>query len=306
MAESLDRLVCVISSVRPAGRSRQFLSIKVQRRTLFWDGLMWVVALFVFGGFLLMLFDLMRGGASAVTVEFLTESPRLSGRAGGIFPILVATFGIVGIATLVAPPIALGAALFLFSQVREKSGYGVILGATLDTLAATPSIVFGLFGHVLFCEIFGFGYSILSGGLTLAAMVLPLLVRAVEQALRTIPLTTRMAASGLGLSQTTALIHVFLPAARRSLAAAWVLGLGRAFAETAALIFTSGYVARMPHSVFDSARSLSIHVLDLAMNVPGGDKNAAASALVLAGILGILSWVVLRLDDSLNHGTVRA
>jgi phosphate transport system permease protein len=103
-------------------------------------------------------------------------------------------------------------------------------------LASVPSIVLGLFGNAFFCVTLGLGFSILSGGLTLACMVLPILIRSVEEGLRTVPHEYRLFAASLGLSHSTTLINLLLPAAFPSLAAGLILGIGRAIAETAALI----------------------------------------------------------------------
>ena len=167
--------------------------------------------------------------------------------------------------------------------------------SSLHRSSGVPSIVFGLFGNAFFCKTLGLGFSILSGGLTLACMVLPILIRSTEEGFRAVPTGYRLSAAALGLSRTTTLFHLLLPAAVPGLLVGLVLGMGRAIAETAALIFTSGYVDRMPESLLDSGRALSIHIFDLSMNVSGGDANAYASALVLIVLLlainGTASWL---------------
>jgi phosphate transport system permease protein len=155
--------------------------------------------------------------------------------------------------------------------------------------------VFGLFGNVFFAEVLGLGLSILSGGLTLACMVLPILIRATQQGLRSVPNEYRQAAAALGISRLAVLWRVLLAAAMPGIAAGLLLGIGRAIAETAALIFTSGYVTRMPDSLFDSGRALSVHIYDLALNVPGGEANAYATALVLVIFILLLNAAVFAL-----------
>ena len=145
-----------------------------------------------------------------------------------------------------------------------------------------PSIVFGLFGNAFFCVALGLGFSILSGGLTLACMILPLMIRATEEGLRAVPQELRLGAAALGLGPAAVFWRLLLPVALPGLAVGLVLGMGRALAETAALLFTSGYVDRMPTSLLDSGRALSIHVYDLAMNVAGGEPRAYATALILS------------------------
>src|SRR5262249_39987706 len=143
-----------------------------------------------------------------------------------------------------------------------------------------------------------------SGGLTLACMVLPLLIRSTEEGFRAVPYEYRLGAAALGLSRTSTLFRLLLPAAVPGLAVGLVLGIGRALAETAAMIFTSGYVDRMPESLMDSGRSLSIHIFDLSMNVSGGDPNAYASALVLVVLLLTINWTASRLADRWLHRKV--
>jgi len=224
-------------------------------------------------------------GAGRLSWGFLTESPRDVGRAGGILPILVSTLALLAVAMGAAVPVGLGSAVLLSESAHRRERFGALVRRGLDALAAVPSIVFGLFGNALFCHLLGLGFSILSGGLTLACMALPLVIRSTEQALRAVPVERRHAAAALGLSRATTLRAVLLPAAAPGVAVGLVLGIGRALAETAALIFTSGYVMRMPESWLDSGRALSVHVYDLSMNVPGGDRNAYATALVLVALL---------------------
>jgi phosphate transport system permease protein len=116
-------------------------------------------------------------------------------------------------------------------------------------------------------------------------MVLPLFVRSAEEGLRAVPSEYRMGAAALGMSQASTLLRITLPCAVPGLLVGLVLGVGRAIAETAALLFTSGYVDRMPRSLLDSGRALSIHIYDLAMNVTGAEKNAYSTALVLVAML---------------------
>lgn len=258
----------------------------------------WSAAAVVFAAFAWILGDLVWAGASELSWSFLVDAPERAGLGGGIGPMLVSTLGILSVCLVTAVPIGLGAALYLTEFAREDGTRGGFVRASLDVLAGVPSIVFGLFGNALFCVAFGLGFSILSGGLTLACMVLPLLVRSIELGLRAVPDDYRLAGAALDLSRPRMFAHVLLPAAAPGIVGGLLLGVGRALAETAALIFTSGYVARTPESLLDSGRALSVHVYDLAMNVPGGDKRAYASALVLVLVLLVVNlvstWLVER------------
>jgi phosphate transport system permease protein len=177
----------------------------------------------------------------------------------------------------------------LAEYTSPRDAFGRLVRRSLDVLAGVPSIVFGLFGNAFFCIWLGMGFSILSGGLTLACMALPILIRATEEGFRAVPGEHRLGAAALGMTRTRTLFSLLLPAATPGLMVGLVLGFGRAIAETAALIYTSGYVDRMPESLFDSGRSLSMHIYDLSMNVSGGEPNAYASALILVGILLVVN-----------------
>ncbi len=249
---------------------------------------MWGTVAVVLGVMGWVVADLLAHGWQRLSWEFLTTEPRRSGRAGGIAPILVSTGLILACCLAVVMPTGLAAAVLL---AQSKSRAAGLIRLSLDVLAGAPSIVLGLFGFAFFCKVLGLGFSILSGGLTLACMCLPLVVRIAESGIRAVPAEQVAGAAALGLSRWTTLRTLILPAAAPALGAAVALGIGRALAETAALIFTSGYVDRMPSSLMDSGRALTVHIYDLAMNVPGGDASAAAAALVLLSILVIIDLV---------------
>jgi len=245
----------------------------------------YVSVLFVTVVFFWILSDLIWNGFKNLSWSFVSLSPRDAGRAGGIFSIIVSTLLILAICLCVSLPLGLGAAVFLAEFTSATNILGRCIRCSLDILAGVPSIVFGLFGSAFFCVYLNMGFSILSGGLTLACMILPLLIRATEEGLRSVPETYRLGAHALGMSQTRILFSIILPMATPGLIVGLILGIGRAMAETAALIFTSGYVDRMPSSLMDSGRALSVHIYDLSMNVAGGEPNAYTTALVLIIIL---------------------
>ncbi len=239
--------------------------------------------------------DILWHGLRHLSWTFLTAAPEDAGRSGGIGPILVSTLLLLGVCLGVSLPLGLGTAILLSEFTEPNHWFGRLVRRSLDMLAGVPSIVFGLFGNAFFSVLLGMGFSILSGGLTLACMVLPILIRSIEEGLCAIPREYRFGAASLGISRTSTLIQLLLPAAMPSLVAGFILGLGRAVAETAALIYTSGYVDRLPTSLLDSGRSLSLHIFDLSMNVPGGDRNAYTAATVLVLLLflinGTATWI---------------
>jgi phosphate transport system permease protein len=231
----------------------------------------WGAAASVVMAFGWLMFDLVTAGAGSIDWSFLTQAPLRSGREGGISTILVSTLLILGVCLAFAMPLGLGTAILLSEFARGGDRLGHWIRVSLDVLAGVPSIVFGLFGNAFFCLFLGMGFSILSGGLTLACMALPILIRSIELSLRAVPDDYRIAGAALDLSQTRLVFHILLPAAAPGVVAGLLLGIGRALAETAALIFTSGY---------------------------GGETHAYASALVLIALLlsinMVATWLVGR------------
>ncbi len=222
--------------------------------------------------------------------HLLWQAPARAGRAGGLSSILVATGAIVAIGLLLAAPLGIAAAVAL-SEARSR--WADVVRTSLDLLAGAPSIVLGLVGLLLFGDLLGLGYSLATGGLTLALMVLPLVIRFAEVGIRSAPAEQRAAAAALALSRWTTLRRIVLPAALPSLAAAITLSIGRALAETAALVFTAGGSDRMPTSWADPGRTLAVHIYDVALNVAGGDASAAAAAVVLLAILLVVQVALI-------------
>ncbi len=245
-----------------------------------------------------LVWDIVRLGWSSVSWMFVSTEPINSGRSGGILPILLSTSWILAIALATAVPLGLGTAIWLAEYQNQDSTTrrGRWIRLCLDTLAGVPSIVFGLFGYAFFCVYLGFGYSILAGGLTLACMILPLFIRICEDGLRAVSSDWRRAGAALGMSHARVLWSVLLPAATPALIAGLMLSIGRASAETAALLFTSGYVSRSPEGVLDSGRALSVHIYDLTMNVTGGNSAAYATAFVLMLLIILIHGITLLLS----------
>lgn len=256
--------------------------------TLFTLGI-WFAALAVAATFSWLLWDVVVQGWHKLSWEFLSTAPKRSGREGGIAPMIVSTLWILLVAIVFVVPFALGCAIWLAEFTPRNNRWGRAFSLTLDILAGVPSIVFGLFGYAFFCGYLGLGFSILSGGLTLACMMLPILIRTTESALVAVSDDWRRAGAALGMSRFNLLRKMLLPYAAPAITAGLLLAIGRATAETAALIFTSGYVDRMPSDLSDSGRALSVHIYDLGMNVLGGDQAAYATALVLIGLIIIIN-----------------
>ncbi len=267
--------------------------------------IIWGAVLLVVSVLLWMLGDVALKGFSHLSWAFLIEEPSNAGRAGGIAPMLLSTGLILSVALLVALPLGLGVAVWLSEFSRQDQRTAQFTRLSLDVLAGVPSIVYGLFGNAFFSIYLGLGFSILSGGFTLACMILPILIRTCERGLSAINDDWRKGALALGMSRSAAIWHILLPASAPAVVAGLMLGLGRATAETAALIFTSGYVDRIPTSLLDSGRALAVHIYDLSMNVTGGDHAAYASALTLMVFIVLVNWLAQCLTDRWFSNRIR-
>lgn len=256
-----------------------------------------IAAALGFGLFAWIVWDLVRLGLPEISWDFLTGEVEDAGRSGGIAPLLLSTLWILACCLALVIPLGTGCALWLSEFVRRGSTVARLVTGAVDLLAGVPSIVFGLFGMVFFAQTLGLGFSILSGGLTLACMILPLLVRTTLSALSSLPADLRPASAALGLSKTTTTFRLLLPAALPGIVVGITLGIGRALSETAALLFTSGYSTRAPGSVLDSGRALSVHIYDLALNVANGAPMASSSALVLLTLIFVVNSFAVTLSE---------
>jgi phosphate transport system permease protein len=244
--------------------------------------------------------DLVRMAWPRLGWDLLTQPLQRAGRAGGIAGILASTGLVLAVCWAVAAPLGLGAA---WALARSRARWTTAVRTSLDILAGLPSILLGLFGLLVFGDALGLGFSIASGGLTLACMILPTVVRVADAAFRAVPAHLLANAAALGLSESTTLLRLVLPAAAPGLLAAVALGTGRALAETAALVFTAGASDRMPSALTDPGRTLAVHIYELAMNVAGGNASAAASAVVLVAALACIQAGSALLFSRLRTGT---
>lgn len=246
-------------------------------------------------------FDIAWQGLGQINLAYLTEAPRHSGRAGGVFPILVSTVLVLAIAVAVALPVSLTIALYVTEFLSSASRLSQLFRASMLILASVPSIAFGLFGSAFFAQFLGLGTSLLTGGLTLAVMIIPICAFAFEDVFRLLPAGYRNGAYALGAGKARFIFCIMIPACAPEIITVVLLGTGRALAETAALLFTCGYSDRMPESLFDPGRVLSVHIYDLAMSIPGGDQKAAASAILLIGLFLMISSVGLYFSKKTSH-----
>ena len=181
-----------------------------------------------------------------------------------LLPALVNTVYKAVISLVIAVPIGIGSAIYLVEYAGRGNKFVEIIRITAETLSGIPSIVYGLFGSLFFVKFMGIGLSMLSGALTLSIMILPLIMRSSEEALLAVPMSYREGSFGLGAGKLRTVFKIVLPSAIPGILSGVILGIGRIVGESAALIFTAGTVAEVATSVFDSTRTLSVHMYTIS------------------------------------------
>ena len=217
---------------------------------------------------------------SLFALEYNTENVSL-------FPAIINTISITFLSLLIAAPLSICTAIYLVEYAKRGNRLVGIIRMTAETLSGIPSIVYGLFGMLFFVTAVGFGYSLLSGALTLSIMILPLIMRTTEEALLAVPDTYREASFGLGAGRLRTVFTIVLPSAVPGILAGVILAIGRVVGETAALIYTAGTVADIPSSIMGSGRTLAIHMWALSSEGLYTNQAYATAVVLLVTVLAI-------------------
>lgn len=218
-----------------------------------------------------------------------------------MFPALVDTVLMVIMALAVATPLGVFAAVYLVEYASRGNKLVSLVRVTADTLSGIPSIVYGLFGMLFFVTYLKWGYSLLAGACTISIMILPLIMRTTEEALKAIPDSYREGSYGLGAGKLRTVFAVVLPSAMPGILAGVILAIGRIVGETAALIYTSGTVAALPDGLLASGRTLAVHMYVLASEGLYM-KQAYATAVILIVIVIAINALSGRLAKQLMKG----
>lgn len=234
-----------------------------------------------------------KNGLGQLSLEFLTDKTREMGKEGGIFPSIIGTLFVTVLAIIIATPLGVGSAVYLVEYTKGGLLRKIIsFGA--DCLAGVPSIIFGLFGFIFFVITLQLGWSILSGGLTLAVMIIPTIIRTSEEAIKAVPRSYREISYSLGGGKLDTILKVVLPTSLPGILTGVILGVGRAVGETAAVIFTAGSSLGIPTTLFSSTRTLAVHFYILAREGISMPK-AYGTATVLIIIILVVNFVAYRL-----------
>jgi len=259
-------------------------------------GLIWVAAFFTLAVMFWILYQVLREGLPLLHIDFFLQTPRQMGRAGGIFSTIVGTIALTVVALVIATPLGVGTAIFLREYTRESRVSRVIRFGT-DCLAGVPSIIFGLFGFVFFVIFLRMGWSILSGGLTLATMILPTIICTAEEAVKAVPYTYREVSFALGGTRWQTIRKMVLPNAIPGILTGVLLGVGRSVGETAAVILTAGSSFITPDSIFSPIRTMAVHFYILAREGISMEMAYATGAALILLILAIntaANWLMYR------------
>jgi phosphate transport system permease protein len=235
-------------------------------------------------------------GISAISPKFIFTWPQGVDFTGGIWPTIVSSVYVTTLAMLIVTPVAILAAVYLAEYAVQGRLVRTIRFAA-DSLASVPSIVMGLFGLALFVESVGFGFSMLSAALALSFLMLPIVMRTTEEAIRSVPRFIRWGSYGLGATKWQTVSKIVLPAAAPRIITGIVLATGRAVGETAVVIYTMGQAINLPISPLDSGRPMTVHVYLLAtegINL----KAAYGTALLLMAMILVFNlgarWISRR------------
>lgn len=204
-----------------------------------------------------------------------------------LLPSLLNTFILTVLSLLIAAPIGIFSAIYLVEYADKKSRSVKVIRITAETLSGIPSIVYGLFGMLFFVTALHWGLSLLSGAFTLVIMILPLIMRTSEEALKAVPDSYREASFGLGAGKLRTIFTIVLPAAVPGILAGVVLAVGRVVGETAALIYTAGTVAKVPENLMGSGRTLALHMYVLSGEGLHMEQASATAVVILLFVLVI-------------------
>lgn len=213
-----------------------------------------------------------------------------------MLPSIINTLLLTALALIIATPLGIFAAIYMVEYAKAGNKIVGIVRVTAETLSGIPSIVYGLFGMLFFVSTCKFGYSLLSGALTVAIMVIPTIMRTTEEALLAVPKNFREGSFGLGAGKLRTVFKVVLPSAVPGILSGIILATGRIVGETAALIYTAGTVAKIPENVFSSVRTLSVHMYNLSKEGLNIDQAYATAVvlLVLVILINMLSGFVAK------------
>lgn len=267
---------------------KMFSNINSTQRQSFCFGGLTVVMGFVLLILVVIIGYILINGLPVIDWEFLTTGPDAGGRSGGIFPSIVGSLELIAGTALIAFPLGILTGIYLNEYARDTP-YTRVIREAIDLLNGTPSIVFGMFGMIVFVRYCGFGYSLLAGWITLAFMILPVIIRTTEEALKSVPPELREASRAMGATKWKTIYKVVIPAAMGGIVTGTILSIGRAAGETAPIMLTAAVISQpnLAGSIFDSVMALPFTLYHLAMDL------GPSTADMQYGTATVLLFIVL-------------
>ena len=260
----------------------------------------WLSASVIAGIFIIIIGYIAVKGFSVVNLDFIFTAPTRAGKEGGISTTIIGTVYLTAVALLFAVPLGVSTAIYLEEYARRKSRFARLVNLTAETLAGIPSIIFGLFGFVFFVIFLNLGWSILSGGMTLAIMILPTITRTAQEAILNVPHEYRENSLALGASKWQTISKITIPSASPGIITGIILSIGRVVGETAAIILTAGSSLGMPVSLSDPVRTMAVHLYILALEGISLER-AFGTAFVIVILIIIINYMAHLSLRRLSH-----
>lgn len=258
---------------------------KTRLQSLFLKTIVYISVLITFSALVLIIGYILFKGVPHLSLDLF--SFEYTSENVSLFPAMINTLTMTLLSLLIAVPLGIFSAIYLVEYAKRGNKLVAVVRTTAETLSGIPSIVYGLFGYLLFVVALGWGYSLLAGAFTLSIMILPLIMRTTEEALKAVPDIYREGSFGLGAGKLRTVFRIVLPSAIPGITAGIVLSVGRIVGETAALIYTAGTVAQIPDSLAGSGRTMSIHLYALWKEGFNTDQSYATAVVLLALVIGL-------------------
>jgi phosphate transport system permease protein len=269
--------------------------VKLKQKRVFADNVLrlfiWFSAAFTVGFLFWIVWYILSNGMKHVDWHFIFDDYTRTGDEHGIYPMIVSTVYMVVASIAVAAPLGIMTAIYLTEYAKVGSKLVKVIRFCTESLAGIPSIIFGLFGMTFFVAVLGLGFSILSGALTISILILPVIIRTTEEALMAVPQTYREGSYGLGSSKIYTIWRLILPSAIPGILTSVILSIGRVIGESAPVFLTAGMVARIPDSLMDSGRTLTVHLYKLTTELFTIDEwnQAYGTATVLIVVVLLIN-----------------
>ncbi|HIV86032.1 MAG TPA: phosphate ABC transporter permease PstA [Candidatus Monoglobus merdigallinarum] len=290
--ESQSGVAVIQQDIKRNGSMNNMKNAKTQSAVL--RALVYIAAFLTFGVLICLIAYILIKGIPNLSLDLF--SLEYTSENVSLFPAMINTIIMTFLSLIIAVPLGVFSAIYLVEYAKRGNKVVGLVRITAETLSGIPSIVYGLFGFLLFVTSFGWGYSLLAGSFTLVIMILPVILRTTEEALKAVPDSFREGSFGLGAGKLRTVFRIVLPSAVPGILSGVVLSVGRIVGETAALIYTAGTVAQIPDNLLGSGRTLAVHMYALWSEGLNSEQSYATAVILLITVvlLNALSSVLAK------------